>query len=154
MSDETAFSGGCLCGQARYQAAGAPLISLLCHCRMRQRASGAPVTAVQFMPADRLHQLSGRLRTLPFSDGTWREVCDACGGPLFLRRKTRPDIVALYVGSLDEPDRFRPQMHVCVSSALAWLDIRDDTPRYAEKPEGMSPTLQYDPVSGVATRRA
>jgi hypothetical protein len=31
---------------------------------------------------------------------------------------------------------------------MAWLDIRDDAPRYAQKPEGMTPVVDYDPLTG------
>jgi len=42
-------------------------------------------------------------------------------------------------------------MHVCVESAMEWLDIHDDAPRYATKPEGMTPVVDYDPVTGTVT---
>ena len=57
-------------------------------------------------------------------------------------------MMALYVGSLDDPNAFKPELHVCVESTLSWLDVRDGLPRYAEKPEGMTRPLNYDPVSG------
>ena len=41
-------------------------------------------------------------------------------------------------------------MYLCVSNAMPWPDIRDDAPRYDEKPDGMSRTLRYDPASGKA----
>ena len=28
---------------------------------------------------------------------------------------------------------------------MAWLDTLDTVPRYAQKPEGMTPLLDYDP---------
>jgi hypothetical protein len=32
--------------------------------------------------------------------------------------------------------------------AVTWLDAYASIPGYAEKPEGMLPTLRYDPVTG------
>jgi hypothetical protein len=52
------------------------------------------------------------------------------------------------VGSLDDPNIFRPEMHVCTESAMKWLDIRDSAPRYSKKPEGMTSLVDYDPVTG------
>lgn len=40
-----AFEGGCLCGQVRYRVTSEPKAAAYCHCRMCQRATGAPVTA-------------------------------------------------------------------------------------------------------------
>ena len=148
MPNKDSFTGGCLCGAVRYEATGEPTNSLLCHCRMCQRASGSPVTAMLFMAADHVAVTKGQTRTLGFSPRTYRHICDTCGAPIFFSRESRPDIRGIYVGSLDDPNRFRPRLHVCMSSAMEWLDIRDDAPRYAEKPEGMSQTLRYDPASG------
>jgi hypothetical protein len=52
MSDKRTLTGGCLCGAIRYEAKGTPALSAICHCRMCQRASGAPFMAVLFMPSD------------------------------------------------------------------------------------------------------
>jgi hypothetical protein len=70
---------------------------------------------------------------------------------LFFQRTNRPEQRAIFVGSLDDPNDFRPELHVCLSSAVDWFNIRDDAARYDEKPEGMSPTLRYDPVAGTAS---
>jgi hypothetical protein len=36
---------------------------------------------------------------------------------------------------------------------MTWLEIRDDAPRYAQKPEGMTPPLDYDPITGEGVVR-
>jgi hypothetical protein len=38
-------TGGCLCGAIRYHIAAPPVEALYCHCRICQRAHGAPVVA-------------------------------------------------------------------------------------------------------------
>jgi hypothetical protein len=50
--------------------------------------------------------------------------------------------------SLDDPNVFKAEQHVCMESAMAWLDIRDEAPRYAQKPEGLTPLVDYDHVTG------
>ena len=44
-------SGGCLCGAVRYESAGEPLFSLLCHCRDCQHQSGSAYVAAMRVPA-------------------------------------------------------------------------------------------------------
>lgn len=39
------YEGGCRCGAIRYRITGEPLSAGFCHCRMCQRAAGAPVVA-------------------------------------------------------------------------------------------------------------
>ncbi|HEY4043387.1 MAG TPA: GFA family protein [Rhodopila sp.] len=148
MASSELITGGCLCGAVRFEAGGDPELSVLCHCRMCQRASGAPVSALLFLHADRVTVTNGKTRAVEFSARTWRHVCDHCASPLFFTRDARPDLRAIFVGALDDPGGFRPEMHVCVSSAMSWLEIRDDAPRYDEKPPGMSQTVGYDPATG------
>jgi len=142
------FAGGCVCGAVRYEATGQPQLQVLCHCKMCQRASGAAFTGVLFIDASNVTVTKGQTRAVPFSPRASRDICDRCAAPLFFRREARPEVRGIYVGSLDDPSSFKPSMHVCVSSAMPWLDIRDDAPRYDEKPDGMTQTLRYDPISG------
>ena len=46
------LTGGCLCGKIRYRITAAPVEALYCHCRMCQRAHGAPVIAWLTVPLD------------------------------------------------------------------------------------------------------
>ncbi len=147
MSDQTTLAGGCPCGAVRYEATGTPGMTAICHCRMYQRASGGPFMALVFMPADAVRVTRGRPSVYAPSPTSNRHFCGGCGSPLFFERHTR-SLTALAVGSLDAPNAFEPQMHLCMESAMAWLDIRDDAPRYAQKPEGMTPLVDYDPLTG------
>ena len=44
------LTGGCLCGEVRYRITATPVEALYCHCRMCQRAHGAPVIAWLTVP--------------------------------------------------------------------------------------------------------
>src|SRR3954454_20649869 len=148
MSDQDqTVTGGCLCGSIRYEARGLPFQTLICHCRMCQRASGAPFMALLFRSSEDVKVTKGRPRVYSSSSTSDRHFCPDCGSPLFFGRHTR-GLCAITVGSLDNPNAFKPMMHVCVESAMQWLDIHDDAPRYATKPEGMTPVVDYDPVTG------
>jgi len=147
MSDKHTVKGGCLCGAIRYEATGTPALSAICHCRMCQRASGAPFMALIFIPSDEVKVTKGEAEVYRSSPTSNRYFCRRCGSPLFFERHTR-SLTAVMVGSLDDPNIFKPEMHICVESAMEWLDIRDSAPRYPTKPEGMTPLVDYDPVTG------
>ena len=151
MSDTT---GGCLCGQVRYRIVGEPLVSLLCHCQMCQRASGSAFAPLMFVRADEIKVTSGELKSYKSSIQAEREFCVQCGSTLFFNRFSRSDIRGVMVGSLDNPHVFKPAMQVCMSSSVAWLDTSDLAEGHAEKPPTMTPTLIYNPVSGVASERS
>ena len=45
-ADAEVVTGGCLCGQVRYAARGAPAFALNCHCRVCQKITGSGYTPV------------------------------------------------------------------------------------------------------------
>ena len=61
------FTGGCLCGAVRYRITAAPVEALYCHCRMCQRAHGAPVIAWLTVPLDSFAVTAGNPAAYPSS---------------------------------------------------------------------------------------
>src|SRR5918997_6805026 len=86
MPEQNAVTGGCLCGAVRYEAYGPPSLSVICHCRMCQRASGAPFMGLLFMPSDAVKVIKGYPRVYHSSPTSDRHFCPACGSPLFFVR--------------------------------------------------------------------
>ena len=148
MAEEKPLTGGCLCAAIRYEARGPRIYNIICHCRMCQRGSGGPMAALFYVSSGYIIIVKGSPHAYRSSPTVDRLFCKDCGSPLFFQRINRPDQRAIFVGSLDDPNDFKPDMHVCLSSAVNWLTIQDDAARYQEKPATMSPTLRYDPVSG------
>jgi hypothetical protein len=148
MAEMQIKTGGCLCGQIRYALSGPRGVAVLCHCRMCQRASGAPLAAIQMMPAEAVKVTAGATRSFNSSVRAHREFCPRCGSQLFFKLHTRTDLCGVFVGSLDDPNDFAPDMQVCVSSSVTWLDVSAAAPCHDEKPANMTPTLCYDPVTG------
>ncbi len=65
-----------------------------------------------------------------------RAFCGECGAPLFIRVSSRPDIVGLRVGSLDDPSAFRPEAHIFVKSAQPWDHMHPELPQHQTYPPG------------------
>jgi hypothetical protein len=130
--------GGCLCGAVRYRAEGAPLVAGYCHCRMCQRAAGAPVVAWGIWPAGSFAWLSGAPARYASSARGERVFCPVCGTLLaFLEAET----VDVTLASLDEPAAVAPREHIWTASRLPWFELADALPRY----EGWPP---QDPPGG------
>lgn len=70
------------------------------------------------MDADHVIVAEGRTRAVPFSAQTLRHICYTCASPVFLTRDARLDMRAIYVGALDDPSGFQPEMHVRMSSNM------------------------------------
>ena len=142
------LTGGCLCGAVRYEAAGPPLGSFVCYCRMCQRASGSAFAALLYVSDPGLRMTRGNPRSFASSPGVRRIFCACCGSPVFFRRDNRPGQCAIVAGSLDDPERFAPELRIFASDAARWLDGLHRVESYAEKPPGMTAPLNYDPATG------
>jgi hypothetical protein len=147
MSDQRKWPGGCLCGSIRYEAAGPRLGSFICYCRMCQRASGSAFAALFYLADENLKITKGSPRSYESSPGVHRDFCGDCGSPLFFRRLNRRGQCGIIAGSLDHSDGFRPDARLFLSDAVDWLEDSASIPGYAEKPAGMTPPLNYNPVT-------
>ena len=118
------MTGGCQCGQVRYEARITDDDAYLCHCRMCQRATGGVSIAFKSIAKADLRWTTrqpDRFRSSPFAA---RGFCSACGTPLTYEGDDH-DQLDLTVGSFDEPWQFRPTSHAGVESwHPEWLDTR------------------------------
>lgn len=124
------ISGGCQCGSIRYRFDGvAPGHSLLCHCRMCQKAGGNWGLALIGLEADKLVWTRRRPREFRSSPIVSRGFCELCGTPLYMREDgdTRFEVT---VGSLDDPNVAPPTSAAGVESKLQWFDTMAGLPSY------------------------
>ena len=102
-----ARTGGCLCGAVRYESAGEPLFSLLCHCRDCQHQSGSAFIAAMRVRAAGFRITKGEPKLFVSAsdagNAVTRAFCPECGCPLFIRVSARPDLVATCVGTFGDP---------------------------------------------------
>jgi hypothetical protein len=131
------LTGGCLCGAVRYRITSAPVEALYCHCRMCQRAHGAPVIAWVTVPLDAFVVTAGNPVAYRSSDKALRHFCGSCGTPLTWRATDNPRLVDISIASLDNPRAVEPTLHIWTESQIPWFEIADQLPRYAanERPK-------------------
>jgi hypothetical protein len=135
-------TGGCLCGAVRYESEGEPVFSLQCHCRDCQRSSGSAYIAAIRVPASGFRIIQGAPKRYVAKADSGNEItrafCGDCGSPLYVQVATRPDIVGIRVGSLDDPSSFRPEADIFVKSAQPWDHMDPALPKYPAYPPGKS----------------
>jgi hypothetical protein len=129
------ITGGCLCGNLRYEARGDPLWVGYCYCRWCQRHSGAPFLVWVLFDTGNLLWTRGTLATYASSREVERGFCLRCGSTLTFARPRRKEI-SVSSGSLDEPNLIEPQVHLFTDHQVAWLHIADRLPRYKRFPSG------------------
>jgi len=139
------FEGGCLCGGARYNAEGEPLVAGHCYCQDCRRSSGtAHCTHVAFM--DGTFKASGDIRFFarPADSGNMvrRGFCPTCGSALYSTNDGTPGLVYIRASSLDDPETIVPQISVFASRAPSWDQPPDPLPSFAEMPPAGPPALE------------
>jgi hypothetical protein len=129
------YTGGCFCGAVRYEVTGPPLNVRVCHCRLCQRTTGAPMFARAVFSRDGF-VATGALGRVQTSARQLRTHCQTCGGRLFCEPIDEPNVIAVALPTLDEPDALRPTMHIWTSVKARWVSLDDGLPQY---PEGAPP---------------
>jgi hypothetical protein len=126
------LDGGCLCGAVRYRIAAAPRDAGYCHCRMCQRAAGAPVVPWLTVSSDDFGWIKGEPARYRSSPKAERLFCPSCGTQMVFREPAAPQYLDVTLASLDDPAAVPPDHHGWTSSRIAWFDTKDDLPRYPE----------------------
>ena len=125
-------TGGCFCGAVRYRVEGPPLDAGYCHCRMCQRASGAPAVAWGTWNLDRFAWQGSEPATLVSSATGRRRFCAACGTHLLFWTALEPEVADVALATLDRPELVPPEYHVWTASRIAWFDTADTLPRFPD----------------------
>lgn len=117
------FTGGCACGAIRYSVSGDPIVMNDCQCRHCQQRSGAGhgsyVTfsgaAVTVSGQPSRWEITGDLGTVKA-----HAFCPTCGTPTHIDFPAMPEIFVIHAGSLDEPERYQPNLTLFTASGQAW----------------------------------
>jgi hypothetical protein len=126
------LEGGCLCGAVRYRISIEPHGAGYCHCRMCQRATGAPVVPWLGMASDGFAWTKGTPAVYRSSPEAERLFCATCGTQMVFRVIAEPHLLDVTLASLDDPEAIPPDHHIWTTSRIAWFDTRDDLPRHPE----------------------
>ena len=130
MAEEIALEGGCACGTVRYRMDARPMFVHCCHCTWCQRETGSAFALNAFIEADRLTVLRGapELVMTPSASGRGQRIarCPACRVAVWSHYAGAGDAVAFVrVGTLDEPGRVPPDIHIFTASKQPWVVIPD-----------------------------
>ena len=120
------ITGGCLCGQVRYEARGEPTGMGFCCCGDCRKASGSGFIAFMNFSARDLTISGETLKHRGISiRGTeaLRNSCAACGSLVYGGEYGADDDHTIYAGTLDDPARFRPQIVIFNRDRPDWVAL-------------------------------
>ena len=134
------FSGGCACGAIRYECSAEPLIIANCHCRDCQRSSGRACSSVVVVLAASLKLLKGEAKyhlvKAESGNVVRRGFCSECGSPLFAGNSVHPEMLAIKVGSVDDPSWCAPMVDIWTASAQPCDCMNPELPKFPQQPPG------------------
>ena len=128
------MEGGCTCGAVRYRLETLPMIVHCCHCRWCQRETGSAFALNALVEADRITVLSGDPDPVvtPSESGAGQTIvrCPYCRVALWSHYGAAREVISfLRVGTLDDPDRLPPDIHIFTESSQPWVRLDDGRPR-------------------------
>ena len=131
------ITGGCLCGAVRYESTAAPVTTRLCWCRVCQYIGAGSATVNTCFKTESL-SVKGELReyrSIADSGNVMhRRFCPNCGTHLFSEAQSRPHLVFVRAGTLDDPEIARPVATIWTSQAPSWACIDERLSKVERQP--------------------
>ena len=137
LAADLPLEGGCTCRAVRFRLTSRPLFVHCCHCTWCQRESGASFALNALIESERVELLTGEpeLVETPSASGAGQRIarCPRCRVAVWSHYAGGGDAVRFVrVGTLDEPGRLPPDIHIFTASKQPWIVLPPGTPAVAE----------------------
>jgi hypothetical protein len=139
MSQPPTFplEGGCDCRAVRYRMQTPPLVVHCCHCRWCQRETGSAFALNAMIESERVINLGiePELVDTPSASGKGQTIarCPTCRIAVWSHYAGAARAVKFVrVGTLDQPDRLPPDIHIFTASKQPWVVLPPGTPAVPE----------------------
>ena len=132
------LTGGCQCGQVRYEVVGPPKQLVVCHCTDCQRQSGSAFGMTLIVREADLRLTQGDVRRFTVTSDAGREklgaFCPDCGARIYHKLEWRKGVLSLKAGTLDDTGALVPDLHIWTSRKQPWVTIPDGVEAHETQP--------------------
>jgi len=147
--------GGCTCRLLRYRMTSPPLFVHCCHCPWCQRETGSAFVLNAMIESERVALLQGAFDLVhtPSASGRGQKIarCPTCRVAVWSHYAGAGDAVRFVrVGTLDDPDRFPPDIHIFTASKQPWVVLPEGVPATS----GYYERERHWPAESLARRMA
>jgi hypothetical protein len=120
------LAGHCDCRGIRYRMTAPPLFVHCCHCRWCQRETGSAFVLNAMVEAEHVELLEGSPLVVhtPSHSGRGQKIsrCPTCFVALWSNYPGGGDAIRFVrVGTLEDPDRLPPDIHIYTSTKQPWV---------------------------------
>ena len=138
MNENTIETGGCLCGNIRYEFKRKDVVSAgHCHCKDCQRITGSGKATIVFIRTNNLKiNEDYKVFSVTGYDGTnvHRGFCPNCGSPIISFVTEQPNLRFIKAGSLDNSDWLKIESSFWSVSSCKWDPVNESLPSYPRNP--------------------
>ena len=130
------FEGGCTCRSVRYKLKSRPMFVHCCHCSWCQRETGSAFALNALIEPERM-EVAGEVVLVDTASNSGKGQviarCPKCHIALWSNYGGVGDVLRFVrVGTLDEPGRMPPDIHIFTSTRQPWVKLDDGKPVFKE----------------------
>lgn len=127
------ITGHCACSAVQFKLRQAPMFVHCCHCLACQRETGSAFAVNALIETSAVEITAGTLETIRIptasGKGQLRCQCDRCHTVLYSHYAGAGTAIAFVkVGTLEQPDRIQPDIHIYTATRQPWIRLPDDLP--------------------------
>ncbi len=140
MSDNSGFSGKCLCGAVTFEASP-PIVSCAhCHCDYCRHAHGAAFVTWVGVQEDQFRIVDGEglVTWYASSKQVRRGFCSKCGSSMFYQSTICPGEMHIALANVQGDIDRKPEVHVFFDSRVDWFSFNDDLMRLDTDSEALA----------------
>ncbi len=129
-------TGGCYCGEIRYEINGALEVAAQCHCRACQYITGGNPAVFAVFCMDDFQYTAGNIATFARSDlatPVIRHFCSNCGTAIGNRSPTNPNLMIVKIGTFDDQSFFAPQLAIFTCDKQPYHHIAKGIPAFDKR---------------------
>ncbi|MDX1489342.1 MAG: GFA family protein [Acidiferrobacterales bacterium] len=134
----TKYTGGCQCGDIRYEVLGTPRKLVVCHCTDCQRQSGSAFGMTLVVDEADFRLTRGEPKSFASKSDAGRAklgvFCPRCGTRIYHKPEWRRGTVSVKPGTLDDTSWLKPDMHLWIRSKQLWITIPEGVETHEAQP--------------------
>ena len=129
MKNNQSLTGGCICGQVKYQIIDKPLFTQACHCKDCKVLTGSSYVVNSSVLENTLI-VEGEVSSteLKAGSGAYYKTyfCTKCGNYVYADYDSAVGRLTVRTKTLDNSEKFPPQVHIFTKDKDPWLNLPED----------------------------
>ena len=129
MKNNQSLTGGCICGQVKYQIIDKPLFTQACHCKDCKVLTGSSYVVNSSILENTLI-VEGEVSSTELKAGSGASYktyfCTKCGNYVYADYDSAVGRLTVRTKTLDNSEKFPPQVHIFTKDKDPWLNLSDD----------------------------